>query len=137
MTDTETKRLITLAQEARATAYAPYSHVAVGAALLCKSGKVYTGANIENAAFSPGVCAERVAFMRAVHDGEREFTAIAVMGGEEGKSETVEFPPCGVCRQTMAEFCGKDFEIILSDGESITSLTLGELLPHSFGKDFL
>ena len=99
------EELYRLADEARKKAYAPYSKITVGAALLAKSGKIYTGSNIENAAFSPSICAERVAFCAAIHAGERDFVAIAVAGGEEGKGAKDSFPPCGVCRQVMAEFC--------------------------------
>ena len=128
------KELYLRATAAREASYCPYSGISVGAALLCASGKVYTGANIENSAFSPTVCAERVAFFTAIHDGERDFVAIAVAGGERGKAPKPSFPPCGVCRQVMSEFCTKDFKIIFSDGEAVT---LKELLPHGFDKDFI
>lgn len=126
------KELINLAKEARKMSYSPYSGFSVGACLLTKSGKVYLGANIENSAFSPTVCAERVAFFKAVFDGEREFEKIAVVGGR--KDSDSEFPPCGVCRQVMAEFCHNNFEIILeSDGEEKV-YRLSELLPKKFDK---
>lgn len=125
MTDTE---LLTLAGEARKRAYAPYSGYTVGAALLCKDGSVYTGCNIENVSFTPTVCAERVAVFKAVHDGKRAFDAIAVAGGKHGAPDGPA-SPCGVCRQVMAEFCGKDFRVVLKDG----GYTLGELLPMAFG----
>ena len=113
-------------------AYSPYSSVCVGAALLCADGKLYTGVNIENSAYSPTVCAERVAFFKAVSEGEREFLAIAIAGVRDGKIAK-NFPPCGVCRQVMAEFCGADFKILLVNSEnSFETLTLGELLPKSF-----
>ena len=124
--------LFALAEEARAKAYSPYSNITVGAALLCGSGRVYTGANIENAAFSPSVCAERVAIFSAIHSGERELVAIAVAGGAAGERSRERFSPCGVCRQVMTEFCKGDFRIILSESESFT---LDELLPHRFDKD--
>ena len=124
--------LYRLADEARKKAYAPYSHITVGAALLTKSGKVYTGANIENAAFSPSVCAERVAFFDAIHAGERDFLAIAVAGGEDNKEAKEAFSPCGVCRQVMAEFCGGDFKIIFGKEREAT---LAELLPYGFSGD--
>lgn len=124
--------LFELAKKARERAYAPYSNITVGAALVTRSGRIYTGANIENAAFSPSVCAERVAFFTALHNGEREFSAIAVAGGENGCEERRQFTPCGVCRQVMAEFAGNDFKIVLGEDES---LTLGELLPYGFNKD--
>ena len=99
-------KLTELAKKAMEQAYAPYSGYKVGAALLCADGTVYTGCNIENAAFSPTICAERVAFAKAVSEGHREFAAIAVCGGKDGVI-TGPFPPCGVCLQVMAEFCGE------------------------------
>ncbi len=127
----DNKALMTAAQKARQTAYTPYSHYCVGAALLTKSGKIYTGCNIENAAFTPGNCAERTAIFKAVSEGEREFEAIAIIGGREG--ETADFcAPCGVCRQVIAEFCGKDFRIILGNENSIKEYTLDKLLPFAF-----
>lgn len=128
----EHKELMHLACEARERAYAPYSGFAVGAALLTKGGKVYTGCNIENAAFSPTNCAERTAFFKAVSEGEREFSAIAVTGGPAGKAPAELCTPCGVCRQVMAEFCRGDFLILLGNEETLTVHTLAELLPHSF-----
>ena len=115
----------------------PYSHFHVGAALLTRQGKIYTGCNIENAAFGPSNCAERTAFFKAVSEGEHNFNAIAIVGGpedENGKPVIKDFcPPCGVCRQVMAEFCKKDFEIILAKSpEEYKAFTLGELLPESF-----
>ena len=111
------KELVELAFSAREKAYAPYSGFCVGAALLTEGGKVYLGCNIENAAYTPSNCAERTAFFKAVSEGEREFTAIAIVGGKEG--EACDFcAPCGVCRQVMMEFCDpKDFQIILGCGE--------------------
>ncbi len=127
------EELVALAKEARARAYVPYSGFSVGAALLCKDGKIYQGCNIENAAFGPTVCAERTAFFKAVYDGEREFEAIAVVGGRAGEEITGLFPPCGVCRQVMREFCGLDFRLYLGreDGRW-EERTLGEMLPMSF-----
>lgn len=111
--------------------YSPYSGFRVGAALLTKSGKIYTGCNIENSAFSPTCCAERTAFFKAVSEGEKDFSAMAIVGGKSG--ETSEFCyPCGVCRQVMAEFCNADFEIILTNGKDIKAKKLSELLPESF-----
>ena len=112
-------------------AYAPYSGYRVGAALLAASGKIYTGCNIENAAYTPTVCAERVAFFKAVSAGEREFVAIAVAGGKEAPAQE-GFPPCGVCRQVMAEFCKPDFKIYTVTQQGALCHTLGELLPHAF-----
>ena len=133
----DNKELIRKALEAMKNSYSPYSGFAVGAALLAKSGKVYTGCNIENAAFGPTVCAERTAFFKAVSEGEREFEKIAVTGGKNGKVTDYAFP-CGVCRQVMAEFCDKNFEIITAKSESdYISRTLGDLLPESFGKNNL
>ena len=126
--------LIEAAIAARAKSYAPYSGFAVGAALLTKLGKIYTGANIESASYTPTVCAERVAFFTAVHKGERDFAAIAVVGGPAKEEISRHFPPCGVCRQVMAEFCEGDFVILLYDGKEAKHYTLGELLPEGFGK---
>jgi len=126
-------KLIRAAVEARTRAYAPYSRFEVGAALLTADGKIYQGCNIENAAFTPGNCAERTAFFKAVYDGERDFEAIAVVGGGQDYCA-----PCGVCRQVMAEFCRGDFKIILAKSESdYLSFTLDELLPYRFGLENL
>ena len=126
------EKLAELAKQAMEKAYAPYSGYKVGAALLCADGRVYTGCNIENAAFSPTICAERVAFAKAVSEGHRDFTAIAVCGGKDGVITGV-FPPCGVCRQVMAEFCKPDFAVHLVKAEGVETLPLKNLLPHSFG----
>lgn len=133
MTDTE---LMQAAVEARKMAYAPYSHFRVGAALLGKSGRVYTGCNVENAAYTPTNCAERTAVFKAVSEGERTFEKIAIVGGMD---ETIaeSCAPCGVCRQVLAEFCDKDFRLVLGNPERIRVCTLGELLPLSFGKSDL
>ena len=126
------EKLMELAVEAMGHAYVPYSGYKVGAALLCADGSVYQGCNIENASFTPTVCAERTAFFKAVYDGHRDFTAIAVCGGKNGVI-TGPFPPCGVCRQVMREFCGDEFILYLvgADG-TYETLTLAEILPHSF-----
>ena len=131
-----TKEALTaLAMEAMQRAYAPYSGCKVGAALLSESGKVYLGCNIENASFSPTICAERSAFASAVSAGERRFSALAVCGGKDGKLQNA-FYPCGVCRQVIREFCADDFPIyVLAEEGRIHSLTLADLLPHSFSKD--
>ena len=128
------KYLIEQAIEARSHAYTPYSHFQVGAALLTKQGKVYEGCNIENAAYTPSNCAERTAIFKEVSEGEREFAAIAIVGSMEGESNTLRTGPCGVCRQVMAEFCSLDMPVIIakSPADYIT-MTLGELLPLSFG----
>lgn len=128
---TDYKSLMIEAQNARKYSYAPYSHFRVGAALLTKSGKVYTGCNIENAAYSATNCAERTAIFKAVSEGERDFEAIAIVGGREG--EISEFcAPCGVCRQVIAEFCSKDFKIILGNKDKYEVYTLETLLPFAF-----
>lgn len=128
--------LMKQACEARKKSYSPYSHFCVGAALLCKNGKVYTGCNIENAAYSATNCAERTAIFKAVSEGEREFEAIAIIGGEHGE-DGVFCAPCGVCRQVIAEFCDKDFKIVLGTADNVKVYTLDELLPFSFTKDSL
>lgn len=126
------EKLIELAVEAMDHAYIPYSGYRVGAALLTADGRVYQGANIENASFTPTVCAERVAFFKAVFDGVRDFTAIAVVGGKDGKI-TGLFPPCGVCRQVMREFCRDDFLIYMGGPEGkYETWTLDQLLPCGF-----
>ena len=126
------EKLCELAVEAMHHAYAPYSGFKVGAALLCKDGTVYQGCNIENAAYGPTNCAERTAIFKAVYDGHWDFAAIAVCGGKDGKI-TGAFPPCGVCRQVMREFCEDDFVIYVVGAEGqFDALTLSELLPHSF-----
>ncbi len=128
------KYLIEQAIEARSHAYTPYSHFQVGAALLTKQGKVYKGCNIENAAYTPSNCAERTAIFKAVSEGEREFAAIAIVGSMEGESNTLPTGPCGVCRQVMAEFCSLDMPVIIAKSPAdYFTMTLGELLPLSFG----
>ncbi|MDD6024043.1 MAG: cytidine deaminase [Oscillospiraceae bacterium] len=126
------QELVTLAMEAMDHAYVPYSGYRVGAALLTRDGRVYQGCNIENASYTPTVCAERSAFFKAIYDGVRDFAEIAVVGGKDGVI-TGFFPPCGVCRQVMREFCEDDFLIHMggADGE-IKTVTLSELLPYSF-----
>ena len=125
------ERLCDLAKEAMMRAYAPYSGFKVGAALLCSDGTVYQGCNIENASFSPTNCAERTAFFKAIYDGRRDFVAIAVCGGKDGVI-TGQFPPCGMCRQVMREFCADDFTVYMIGPDGYETTTLGELLPHSF-----
>ena len=130
------KTLKALAEEAlrmRAASYVPYSKFRVGAALLTTGGKIYTGCNIENAAYGPSNCAERTAFFKAVSEGERDFAAICIAGGPDGAEELDYCPPCGVCRQVMSEFCSGDFEIILAKNDKDYKVfTLNELLPESF-----
>lgn len=131
----ENKELLALAVRAMEKSYSPYSACKVGAALLCENGNVYTGTNIENAAFSPTVCAERVAFFKAISEGEKMFSRIAVVGGKDGDIAGV-FAPCGVCRQVMREFCTDDFQIILGKSETDFSVTtLKALLPFSFSPE--
>ena len=124
--------LIEYAIEAIDRSYAPYSGYKVGAALLCADGAVYQGCNIENGAYSPTICAERTAFAKAVSEGQREFVALAVCGGKDGVIEGT-FPPCGVCRQVMREFCEDDFLIYMADKDGkYQTRTLSQLLPDSF-----
>lgn len=127
------EKLYLLAAAAAKNSYSPYSGFAVGAALLTEDGTVFTGCNVENASYSVTVCAERVALCTAVAAGYRKFKAIAVAGGRD-HSELTVCPPCGLCRQALAEFCGSELSVILSDGEGgIAEHSLGELLPMSFG----
>ena len=135
---TETKKLIAAALKARKTAYAPYSGFCVGAALETADGESYTGCNIESSSFTPTCCAERTAFCKAVSEGKREFSAIAVVGGERDAAELPFCPPCGVCRQFMREFCKRDFEVITaSSAENYHVYTLREILPDGFGPENL
>ncbi|MBQ6892974.1 MAG: cytidine deaminase [Clostridia bacterium] len=130
------EELCALAKEAMQNSYSPYSNCKVGAALLTDGGKVYLGCNIENASFSPTICAERSALAAAVSAGERKFSAIAVTGGKNGEIDGA-FYPCGVCRQVLREFCKDDFPIYVLTGEEILSLTLKDLLPHSFSNEVM
>ena len=129
-----TSQLIETAIEQLKYSYTPYSGFKVGAALLAKNGTVYTGCNIENAAYTPTNCAERTAFFKAVSEGVKEFDAICIVGGKNGVL-TEYAPPCGVCRQVMMEFCDpEEFQIILAtDVEHYDIYTLKELLPWGFG----
>jgi len=128
----ENKELIKLAIEAREYAYAPYSHWKVGAALLTEDGKVYKGCNIENSAFTGTSCAERTAFFSAISNGDRKFTKIAVVGGDEKLGLTGICTPCGVCRQVMSEFCDPDnFKIICAKStDEYEEFSLRELIPN-------
>lgn len=126
--------LIEKALAAREASYSPYSRFAVGAALLTGDGRIFTGANIESASYTPTICAERVAFFTAVHQGVTDFSAMAVVGGRAGEPVSSYCAPCGVCRQVMAEFCTGDFEIILYDGKTPKVYTLNDLLPERFDK---
>ncbi|MBQ1410795.1 MAG: cytidine deaminase [Oscillospiraceae bacterium] len=130
---TTPEELVKLALKARERAYTPYSGFAVGAALLCSDGSVYQGCNIENAAFGPTVCAERVAVFKAVSEGKRDFAGLAVAGGRAGEEVSGLFPPCGVCRQVLREFCALDFPLYLvKENNTFETHVLGELLPFSF-----
>lgn len=132
MTD---KELYFEAVKAMDNSYSPYSSCKVGAALLTKGGKLFTGTNIENAAFGPTVCAERVAIFKAVSEGERDFLKIAVAGGKNGEINGI-FAPCGVCRQVLREFCNDDFEILLGETkDEFKKVTLKDLLPISFSPE--
>ncbi len=134
MTQQQIHTLIDTALAQLSFSYAPYSHYKVGAALLSQSGTIYTGCNIENAAYGPSNCAERTAFFKAVSEGVHDFTAICIVGGADGIVQDYA-PPCGVCRQVMAEFCDPStFQIILAtDRDHYDVYTLQDLLPHSFG----
>ena len=128
------KKMIKTAMEQIRFSYAPYSDFKVGASLLSENGDIFTGCNIENAAYSPTNCAERTAFFKAVSQGVRDFQAICIVGGKSG-NVTEYITPCGVCRQVMMEFCNPEtFQIILAvDEEHYRILTLKELLPLGFG----
>lgn len=130
----EQKELVQRAIDTLPYSYSPYSNFKVAAALLTKSGKVYTGCNIESASYTPTNCAERTAFFKAVSEGERDFEAIAIVGGENGELKDY-CPPCGVCRQVMMEFCDpKTFKVILGkSAEEYREYTLEEILPLGFG----
>ncbi|MCR5144393.1 MAG: cytidine deaminase [Lachnospiraceae bacterium] len=138
----DVNKLINMAFEVREKAYIPYSNHGVGAALLSKDGEIFTGCNVENAAYSPTNCAERTAFFKAVSEGVREFEAIAIVGGLMNRTATNICAPCGVCRQVMREFCSDDFKIYLGYRNEAGDIdyelmTLGELLPESFGPENL
>ena len=131
-------KLMDMALKARGNAYVPYSGFAVGAALLSKGGTVYTGCNIENAAFGPTNCAERTAFFKAVSEGSKDFSKIAIAGGPAGDEPIAGCAPCGVCRQVMLEFCADDFEVILYESpDACKTYTLGELIPLGFRPEAL
>lgn len=128
------KELLAAAERARENAYAPYSHFQVGAALLTSDGRVFLGANVENASFGATSCAERSAVFAAVSAGVRDFEAIAICGGHEGGRGGI-CPPCGICRQVLSEFCKKDFRILLGNADEYREYALSKLLPHSFGDE--
>ena len=129
--------LLERARDARERAYAPYSGFCVGVALLSRSGEIYTGCNVENASYGATNCAERTAFFKAVSEGEREFSRIAIVGGSG--CGTACCPPCGICRQVMREFCNPDeFYIVLEDGDGgMKKFLLRDLLPEGFGPENL
>lgn len=128
------QELCNVAITATDKSYSPYSGCKVGAALLSADGQVFTGCNIENASFSPTICAERTAFAKAVSEGVTKFSAIAIAAKKDGKLST--FTPCGVCRQVMSEFCDADFKVLVVTGENtFEEYTLAELLPASFKLD--
>ena len=129
------EKLILLAEKARENAYAPYSGFKVGAALLTEDGKIYTGCNIENASYGLTLCAERNAIFKAISDGERNFTKIAIVGGKENTSCPAY--PCGACRQVMAEFCKEDLIILVKNGDRVEEYLLKDILPFSFNNSVL
>ena len=136
----DNKELTKLAVKARSNSYSPYSNFMVGAALITKSGRIFTGCNIENAGYSSTVCAERTAFFKAVSEGEMSFEKIAVAGRAKDTEQQSEVFPCGVCRQVMREFCDPDtFKVLVVKNEAgdYTEYTLGELLPFGFGPENL
>lgn len=126
------KEDIELAKKARLNACSPYSNYEVGAALRTKSGKVYTGCNIENHGIQ-SICAERTAFVKALSEGEREFESICIVGAKKHEEPTEKCMPCGYCRQFISEYVDKDFKIIVEDNGEIIETTIEELLPHGFG----
>jgi len=134
----EKRELVKKALDMRSTAYAPYSKFTVGAVLLCQDGDIYTGCNIENAAYTPCNCAERTAFFKAVSEGKRSFRMLAVAGGKKGEKPRNFCMPCGVCRQVMEEFCRGDFTVIVAKSETeYKEYRLEELLPLAFGLEAL
>ncbi|SFU46050.1 cytidine deaminase [Butyrivibrio sp. INlla21] len=139
MDEQKIKELITYALNMRAFSYTPYSHFNVGAALLAGDDRVYTGCNIENASYTPTICAERTAFFKAVSEGVKDFKAIAIVGGHRGEDELDYCFPCGVCRQVMSEFCRDNFLVIIAKSvDEYKTFSLPEILPERFGpKDLL
>ena len=125
------EELIEIAKQARENAYVPYSNFKVGAALKTKQGKIYTGCNIENHGIQ-ALCAERVAFSKAISEGEYEFDRIVVIGGKKDTEELIRCLPCGYCRQFMSQFVEKEFKIYTAYDNKIEEYTMEELLPHGF-----
>lgn len=134
LSENEILNLIKKAEKARLFSFSPYSNFSVGTAILCKNGEIFTGCNIESEVFAPSICAERVALFKALSEGEKEFLAIAVVGGKSDESKIQKFcPPCGVCRQILYEFCNEEsFEVILYDGKNYRLFKLKDLLPERF-----
>lgn len=132
------KNLINAAIDARKNAYAPYSNYMVGAALLCGDGSIVTGCNVENASYGAANCAERTAVFKAVSEGKRDFSAIAIAGGKRLDNTDFAFP-CGICRQVLREFCRPgEFEVVVCKSETdFKETTLEKLLPDSFGPENL
>lgn len=129
----DTKKLLKEAEEARKNAYAPFSSFAVGAALLTKDGKIYRGCNIESSVMSPSLCAERVALAKALSEGEKEFTAIAIAGAPVGEDPKDPCYPCGVCRQVLSEHVDLSaFQVVTEENGKAVTCTLSELLPKAF-----
>lgn len=138
MTKEQREALIAAAFQAREKAYVPYSHYAVGAAVLTPQGRIYTGCNIENASYGATVCAERTAIFRAVSEGERSITGIAITGGREGEAPEDFAYPCGICRQVLKEFAGEELTVLVAKSQrEYEAYTLEALLPHGFGGDSL
>ena len=131
-----TETLLTAAQKVKNRAYAPYSHYQVGAALLTKSGQIYVGCNIENASYGATNCAERTALFSAIASGEKDFEAIALVGGYENQIDG-HIVPCGICCQALSEFCDKDFLIIIKNEESYRTIKLQDLFPYAFSSQNL
>ena len=128
------KALWQIARKTAQTAYAPYSRFNVGAALLTADGTIYTGVNIENASFGATVCAERTALFHAVKEGKRQFSMLAVAAVDPNGNE-MSAPPCGICRQTLSEFCGRDFVVVFGTETSLQTAALSDLLPYAFSLD--
>lgn len=120
-----------IAESMREKSYCPYSNFSVGAVLVCKNGKKYTGCNVENNGIQ-SICAERVAFTKAISEGEKNFDFIVIVGGKVGDDSSSECLPCGYCRQFISEFVDKDFKIYTKDSKNIREYEIQELLPYSF-----
>ena len=131
------EELLFAAKEARKKTYCPYSHFAVGAALLSADGRIFTGCNVENASFGATICAERAAIASAVSAGVKKFTALAIAGGKDDEEARSLCPPCGICRQALSEFCGDDLPVYLCGEDGAERVTLGELLPLRFSSEQL